>query len=242
MRASIRGKKVSGEGRTGGREAAYIIASKNQTAMAMARTAAHRQGGRHTYLHTSHSIDRAPNWLAGLAGWLVSCTAGFQAGSTTRARRTHIYIKPLSAYGRTMVRSLGPSVRERAVEGGKQEGKGRETDGRRDFIRAKRPCGCCGGGREGGREGEQSKAGHINKWISNGRGQLTLGVGSAPTREEGNTFIIIQRQIGDVRVTRPSRGGGEAAIVRATSFREIFLLLRRLPEIRIHVGKCRGRA
>lgn len=29
-------------------------------------------------------------------------------------------------------------------------------------------------------------------------------------------------------------------IVRATSFTKIFLL--RLPEIRIHVGKCRGRA
>ena len=43
-------------------EAAFIIASKNQTAMAR-RT--HRQEGRHTYLHTSHSIDRAPNWLPG---------------------------------------------------------------------------------------------------------------------------------------------------------------------------------
>ena len=78
-------------------EAAFIIASKNQTAMAR-RT--QRQEGRHTYLHTSHSIDPAPSCLD---GWLVSCTAGFQAGSTL----AHIYIKPLSAYGRTIGRPVG---------------------------------------------------------------------------------------------------------------------------------------
>ena len=45
------------------------------------------------------------------------------------------------------------SEKERAREGKKQEekgGRGRDrrtdgrTEGRRDFIRAKRPCGCCG--------------------------------------------------------------------------------------------------
>ena len=132
-----------------------------------------------------------------------------------------------------MVRSLGPSVRERAMEGGKQEGKGRETDGRTDGVISFAPNVHVAAAVAGGGAG---MAGHINKWISNGRGQLTLG--------EGNTFIIIQQQIGDVRVTQQTRAGsdtGEAAIVRATSFTEIFLLLI-LPGIRIHVGKCRGRA
>ena len=79
-------------------EAAFIIASKNQTAMARTGRKAGRH--RHTYLHTSHQIDRAPSCLD---RWLVSCTAGFQAGSTL----AHIYIKPLSAYGRTIGRPVG---------------------------------------------------------------------------------------------------------------------------------------
>ena len=53
--------------------------------------------------------------------------------------RAHIYIKPLSAYGRTIGRrSVGRSVSEKRREGKKQEGKGREgerqTDGRADGV------------------------------------------------------------------------------------------------------------
>ena len=88
----------------------------------------HAQAGTHTHL----TLDRSAAWLAG-------CTAGFQAGSTL----AHIYIKPLSAYGRTIGRPVGRSVCER----GERARGGR--DGRRDFIRAKRPCGCCGGRRAG---------------------------------------------------------------------------------------------
>ena len=101
----------------------------------------HAQAGTHTHL----TLDRSAAWLAG-------CTAGFQAGSTLA--RTHIYIKPLSAYGRTIGRPVGRSVcereeeRQRGKEAGRKREGGGQTDGRmggrRDFIRAKRPCGCCG--------------------------------------------------------------------------------------------------
>lgn len=67
----------------------------------------HAQAGTHTHL----TLDRSAAWLAG-------CTAGFQAGSTLA--RTHIYIKPLSAYGRTIGRPVGRSVCER--EGGETDG------------------------------------------------------------------------------------------------------------------------
>ena len=50
----------------------------------------------------------------------------------------------------------------------------------------------------------------------------TADFGRRVGAREGNTFIIIQQQIGDGRVGRQGRAG---AIVRATSFRGIFLIL-----------------
>ena len=67
VRCEMRAKERASEKERKVSEAAFFIASKNRTAMA--RTTAHRQAGGqaggHTYPHTSHSIDRAPNWLPG---------------------------------------------------------------------------------------------------------------------------------------------------------------------------------
>ena len=125
-----KGKKASEVEKEKGRQPSSSHRKPNCDGTHGAQTERERQPGSHTYLHTSHSIDRAPNWLPGC---LARCTAGFQPGSTTtRARRrTHIYIKPLSAYGRTIGRSAGRSESEEgeSEERGRKEAGG-EKDGR----------------------------------------------------------------------------------------------------------------
>ena len=159
-------RKESERGREGRRKAAFIIASKTKLrwhARRSDREAARL--GSHTYLHTSHSIDRAPNWLPGC---LARCTAGFQPGSTTtRARRrTHIYIKPLSAYGRTIGRSAGRSEsgeerarKEEGREEGERQGRGRErrTGGVISFAPNVHAAAAVAGGRAGERHGRSYK-------------------------------------------------------------------------------------
>ena len=106
-------------------EAAFIIASKNLTAMA--RT------GRHTYTPHTRSIGRLAGWLHGrLSGWIDS-------RADAHLHKTIIRIW-------TDYRSASRSVGLRARGG---------RDGRRDFIRAKRPCGRCGGRREAGKRAWQ---------------------------------------------------------------------------------------